>query len=97
MRIRWTDSALADLEDALDYIAVDNPKAARKIARTIRKSVLLLNQFPNVGRAGRVNKTRELPVSQSPYVIIYAVHGGNKAPQINILRILHEKRNWPSD
>jgi plasmid stabilization system protein ParE len=50
LRIVWTDRAKAHLRDILDYIAFDNPDAARTLARKVFASVDRLAEFPHAGR-----------------------------------------------
>ena len=47
---------------------------------------------PHMGRLGRVKGTRELVVSDTPYVIAYRVETG----PVVILRLLHGAQKWPS-
>ena len=44
-----------------------------------------------MGKPGRVQGTREL-VAHRSYILIYAV----KADQVQVLRLLHTARQWPS-
>jgi plasmid stabilization system protein ParE len=48
---------------------------------------------PAAGRAGRVLGTRELVIASLPYVIAYRV----RESHIEILRVMHASRRWPSD
>src|SRR5690606_25481866 len=73
VELRWTPSALNDLDEAGDYIASENPRAARTMAARIREAVEYLQDHPNLGRAGRLRGTRELVVSGTPLVVIYRV------------------------
>lgn len=91
MRVRWLRKALANLEAEADYIAQDNPKAARRLVRTIFQAVHLLKKNPAIGRAGRVAGTRELVVPGTPYIIPYRVRGD----AVEILRVFHAVRKWP--
>jgi plasmid stabilization system protein ParE len=50
MKIRWSPTAVADIETIRDYIAKDSPSAARKIANRIKESVNRLANFPFVGQ-----------------------------------------------
>ncbi len=59
-RLIWTEPALADLEAMADYIALDNPTAARRLVGTVFESVERLEQFPNSSK-----RPPELP--RSPY------------------------------
>ena len=91
MRIRWTNKALDNLDAAVEFIAADNPRAAQKVARTIRESVQLLAEQPGIGRPGRVMGTRELVVSGLPFIIPYLEQDGS----VIILRIMHTSMKWP--
>lgn len=92
MRVRWLRRALANLGEEAQYIAVDNPPAARTVT-TIFAAVDRLARHPAMGRSGRVPGTRELVVSGTPYVIPYRVRGG----VLEVLRAFHAARQWPSE
>jgi toxin ParE1/3/4 len=85
MKIRWVSLALADLEEAADFIALDNPDAARKMVRRIWQSAKLLAEHPDAGRAGRVPGTRELIIGGTRFILPYRV----KDNTVQILRVLH--------
>lgn len=91
MRIRWTPPALAQIAEIHEYIAADNPQAARRVVAQIRKDAMLLSNQPGIGRAGRVPGTRELVVSRYPFIIAYRVDGND----IPILAVIHSARRWP--
>lgn len=91
MRVRWTRPALADLAEIHDYVATDNPAAARGIIRQIRTEVSVLSEHPAIGRAGRVAGTRELVAGRLPYVIAYRI--GTR--EIAVVAVIHTSRNWP--
>ena len=93
MIIRWLEDAIHDLQALRHYIAQDNPSAATKIAKRILSSVKLLAEQPGIGRSGRVPDTRELVVSQTPYIIPYRV----KNNDIEVLRVLHSAMQWPDE
>ena len=91
MRIRWTGSALADLEAIGDFIALDNAVAAQRMVVGLVASVDALRDHPNLGRPGRLTGTRELVVSGTPYVVPYRV----QADDVQILAVFHGARRWP--
>jgi toxin ParE1/3/4 len=91
MKIRWVRLALADLEEAAEYIARDNPQAARKMVKRIWETAKLLAEQPDAGRAGRVPGTRELIIGGTPFILPYRV----KDKSVQILRVLHSTRKWP--
>ena len=47
--IIWTEPALADLEAIADYIALDDPEAARRLVRRIFEHVKQLGEHPLSG------------------------------------------------
>jgi len=75
-KIIWTEPALEQLDEIAEYIALDNPVAARKLIARIFKKVDRLEQFPNSGR-----NPPELPdsvyreVVSSPCRIFYRQDG----------------------
>jgi toxin ParE1/3/4 len=91
MQIRWTRKALNNLEAAVHYIAADSPSNAQKVAQKIWDNIQLLRQQPGMGRPGRVSGTRELIISDLPFIVPYAEHNG----EIVILRIIHTSMKWP--
>ncbi len=50
MKIVFSSQAKADLAEIVNFIAYDKPQAARKLATSIRQSVLKLSDFPKMGR-----------------------------------------------
>ncbi|MEN6534281.1 MAG: type II toxin-antitoxin system RelE/ParE family toxin [Bryobacteraceae bacterium] len=81
------EPAAHDLEEIVDYIALDNPVAAEGVYRGIVEAAQKLPQFPALGRPGRHPETRELSVS--PYLIVYRV--GPEA--VTILAVFHTARD----
>ena len=47
--------------------------------------------FPNRGRSGKREGTRELVLAPLPYIVVYAVRGD----LIFVVRILHGAQQWP--
>ena len=93
-RIRWTEPASQDLDDIADYIGQDSPAAAsRVILELIERVEASLPDHPASGRAGRVLGTRELVIGNLPYVVAYRVRDFD----LEIIRVLHTSRRWPSD
>ena len=91
MRILWLRAALNDLSAIRDYIARDNPAAARRVLNTIRTAVESLSYHPRSGRAGRLPETRELVVGRYPYIVAYRIIQDD----IQILSVIHTSRRWP--
>ncbi|MCH8171943.1 MAG: type II toxin-antitoxin system RelE/ParE family toxin [Proteobacteria bacterium] len=91
MKVFWTRRALEDLGRIAGYVSKDNPAAAIKVIKSIRKKVANLADHPKSGRVGRVAGTRELVVSKFPYVVAYWIVKG----EIEILAVFHGAQKWP--
>ena len=91
MKPVWTRAAIRDLTHLRDYIARENPNAAREIASRIVDATDRVIQFPEVGRVGRMNGTREMVVPGTKYLIIYRLKKG----AVHFLRVRHGRQEWP--
>ena len=47
-RLIWTEPALEDLGQIADYIALDNPAAAKRLVRKVIVKLDLLQEFPEM-------------------------------------------------
>lgn len=94
MRLRWTPPARDHLAEIYDYIAQDNPAAARRVIGQVRKDADLLKDNPGMGRPGRVEGTRELIVSRYPYIIVYRPAAPD---EVHIAAVIHTARLWPDE
>lgn len=92
VKIEWNQKAKDDLIGIIDYISDDNPAAAQNLKNDIDKLVMLLQQFPQMGRLGRVDSTRELVVNDH-FVLIYSLVSPSN---IAILRVLSSYQSWPN-
>ncbi len=92
VRVIWTREARDRLKDIEEYIAQENPKAARKPVRgIILKVAEQLTSYPSSGKAGRINGTRERVFSGHPYIVVYSVSSGN----IHVLTVFHGAQKKP--
>ncbi|UCM24797.1 type II toxin-antitoxin system RelE/ParE family toxin [Ensifer adhaerens] len=69
----------------------ENPKAAVHVDEEIAHAVRRLLDFPESGRPGRIEGTRELAILRTPYIAAYTV----TVDRVRILRILHGAQIWP--
>ena len=93
MRLEWSHLAQADREAIFDYIEADSPQAAVTVDDRIRMQVEGLVRFPESGRLGRVEGTRELVIDRTPYIAAYRVAGS----VVRVLRVLHGSQRWPEE
>ncbi len=93
MQLEWSIFAQADREAIFDYIETDSPQAAIIVDDRIREQVEALMNFPEMGRLGRVDGTRELVIQRTPYIAVYRIAGNT----VRVLRVLHGAQMWPEE
>ncbi|MDH3600428.1 MAG: type II toxin-antitoxin system RelE/ParE family toxin [Candidatus Tectomicrobia bacterium] len=91
MTLKWTRRALRDMQHLHDYIAEDNPAAARRMVSRIRDASRHLRRNPHIGKTGRVVETRELTIAGTSYIVVYCVEG----QQVQIVAVIHGAQRWP--
>jgi len=91
LQLRWSPEAADDLVRIVERIREDNPSVAERIATFIYQRVAALETFPNLGRPGRMEGTRELPLPPLPFVVVYRLRG----EAVEIARVLHGAQRWP--
>ena len=90
--IEWTEQATRQLDQAYDYIAFSNSEeVAARITMQIVTGVQQLAAFPMSGRLGRVRGTRELVISNTPFIAAYAI----EKARVVILALYHGAQPWP--
>lgn len=93
MKLVWSQRAAADRLAIFIWIAEDDPQAAATVDDRIEAAARRLIDFPESGRIGRVEGTRELVIARTPYVAPYQIVGNT----VRILRVVHGARMWPHD
>lgn len=89
MQITFSRRALRDLAAIRSFIAVDNPRAASRVAIEIVAACDRLETYPERGRPGRRRGTREL-TTVWPYVIVYRVR---RPHEIEIVAVWHRRQD----
>ncbi len=93
MKIEWSFFAVEDRTIIFDYIEQDDPLSAIAVDERIMEQTAKLSRFPECGRPGRIEGTRELVINRTPFIVAYRVQHG----VIRILRILHGAQTCPDD
>ncbi len=93
MEIKWLRTALKNLDQEAEYIAKDNPEAARLVVQRIHHTVSLLSNNPSLGHPGRLPGTHELIIPKTRYIVPYRVRP--RLQRIEILRVFHASRKLP--
>ena len=88
--VRWSATALEDVDEMATFIARDNPAAADRMTDLVFEAAEKLAIGPYHYRPGREPGTREAVVHPN-YILVYAV--GTDA--IRVLRLLHARQQYP--
>jgi len=91
MDIRWAPAAAEDLQGISDYLREHYPSFAQPTIRKLYKAARSLKQFPNRGRVGQKDGTRELVMIPLPYIIVYGV----QSDMVYIFRVIHTSEDRP--
>lgn len=90
MRLDITRKAEDDLARIRDYIRQENPPAARQVVAGILDGIQVLVTYPGIGRPGRIEETRELVLTGSPYIVCHSIG----ADVVTVMRVLHGSQQW---
>ena len=91
LTLYWTPTATSHLRSTYEYVAQDNARAGQALIERILSIAERLRDFPRMGREGRVEDTRELVVSVTPFVVVYRLHRS----RVEVLAVFHAARKWP--
>ena len=88
MKVIIRETAATDLERIHSWISKDSPNSARSVVERILAAIEdKIPSFPDIGRKGKVEGTREWIVRGLPYIIVYRVDHVLRA--VTILSIFH--------
>jgi len=84
--IRWTYEADLWLKDIYDYIALDNPSAAKQVVEGIYNKAQILKDYPEVGHSYETAEKEDVRILlYGHYRITYVLLND----QIDILGVFH--------
>jgi len=89
-RIRWAPAAADDLQAIRDYLSERYPARALSTVRKLYDAARSLKKFPDRGRPGQAENTRELVTAPLPYIIVYRVD----SDIVHIFRVIHGAEDW---
>lgn len=88
-RLIWTEPALSDLDAIADYIALDNPQAARALVERIYRHVGQLAQHPHSGvRIPEFDSPVHRQLTEPPCRVLYRV----EADAVHVLHVMRTER-----
>ena len=91
MKVRWSETALAEIDGIFSYIYEFNRSAAAAVVNRIETLTTLLQQFPHAGHLTDEADVRVLSVVRYPYLIFYAVDLA--ADEVVILHVRHGRQD----
>ena len=90
--IVWTEPALNDLDAIADYIALENPAAARSLVQRIFDHVGQLAQYPESGSVpGELRNRRYRQIVEPPCRVFYR-YNGERVFVVHVMRGERELR-----
>jgi len=85
----WTEPALSDLEAIADYIAIENPAAAKKFVRQVFTHVGQLKEHPRIGsKPTEIESSRYRQIVEPPCRVFYR----NADDKVIILHVMRSER-----
>jgi toxin ParE1/3/4 len=91
MHLKWSSLARLQYTEQISYIADRNLTAALKIKEKFQTATDKLLIYPEIGKKGRCEGTRELFITGTPIIIVYTV----EQQEIFIVSILHSAQDYP--
>ncbi|AOJ30134.1 type II toxin-antitoxin system mRNA interferase toxin, RelE/StbE family [Burkholderia metallica] len=96
LALHWHPKACEDRAAIMDYIGRHDPLAAleldERLEERLEERAAALPARAELYRQGRVAGTRELVVAPN-YVLVYRIRPADNI--VEILRVLHARRQWP--
>jgi plasmid stabilization system protein ParE len=92
LKLLLTSTALLNLNEIAEYYEKKQKGLGYRFAAYYKQQTDTLMTMPNIGRSGNLFGTRELVFHEFPYIVVYRV----RKTDIQILRIFHQSRKFPS-
>jgi toxin ParE1/3/4 len=92
VKLKIRASARSDLDHIFDWISKDSPvNAALVIGRILDAMENTIAHSPFIGRKGKADGTREWPVQNSPYIVVYEV--SRTEEKVTVVAVMHGAQN----
>jgi toxin ParE1/3/4 len=92
MNVRYTATALDEIEDILSYVAKENSTAALRVSVAILAMIDRLAEFPRTAVETNVPGVRVVPVLPYRYLVFFSVAEDGV---VVIRNVLHSSRERP--
>jgi addiction module RelE/StbE family toxin len=94
MKVYWTKNAIEHLVNIYEYIALNSPAYAKRMADKITRRSVQVAEHPLSGRIVPEYDAKDVrELIESPYRIIYRI----KPDQIDVLAVIHGSRLLPDE
>jgi addiction module RelE/StbE family toxin len=87
MKIVFDARAVDDLTHIHSRIVADNSSTAAGVLDSILAGIERLGLYPAIGRAGKVEGTREWVVPRLPYIVVYQLD--EAADVLRVIAVFH--------
>src|SRR5262245_44337250 len=91
MKVRYTETALVEVEEFFAYLSERNVSAAKRVVARVEQTIRNLGAFPEMAQQTGEPGTRRMPVGRYPFMLFYTI----AADEIVILHVRHGARRWP--
>src|SRR5688572_28425240 len=91
-RLTVTENARADLREIRDYIAKDDPAAARRVIERLRAQARQLAATPGIGRSRQELRPELFSFPVGRHLLFYCPQPGG----IVLVRVIHGARDLPA-
>jgi addiction module RelE/StbE family toxin len=91
MKVRYTETALIEIDEIFEYISERNASAAKRVVARVEQTIRNLGDFPEMAQASDEPGVRRMPVSRYPFIVLYTI----SADEVVILHVRHGARQWP--
>src|SRR3954451_17710431 len=73
MKVRYSETALAEINEIFAYISEQNAPAAKRVVARIERTINNLGDFPEMAQETREPGVRRIPAGRYPYLVYYTV------------------------
>ena len=91
MKIRYTETALIEIDEIFAYISERNPAAAARVVARLERMIRNLGDFPEMAQRTSEPGVRRMPLGPYPFIIFYTI----ESDEVVVLHVRHGARRWP--
>jgi plasmid stabilization system protein ParE len=95
MNVRYSHTALRELDEIFAYINERNQTAAVRVVERIERVASLIGEMPFMGHTTDEEGVRVMPLVRYPFLIFYTVN--DLADEVVILHVRHGARQRPGE